>query len=142
MKSNPQQKTIAAASTRSQAVSRTGFWLSALCTVHCLAMPVLAMFLPAITAFLHSHIWFEFGLLAGGFGIGVISVIRGYRLHGSVIPALIMIPALALVGMELAEIAGEMHFLLPVGAGLAAISQFINFRQSAAHHVHTAACRH
>lgn len=98
-----------------------------------MALPVLAVFLPSISAFLHANVWLEFALLAGGFGIGVLTVLKGYRIHSNILPASLMIPALALVGAELAEVAGDIHLLLPIGAGLAAISQMINFRIMAQH---------
>ncbi len=93
-------------------------------------MPFVAALLPSLSAALHGNEWLEFGLIAAGFGLGVYSLVRGYGQHKRVLPSIIMIPALALVGAELADLSGGMHILLPIGAGLAAISQFLNFRYS------------
>lgn len=71
-----------------------GLILSGLCVVHCMAMPFVLIYLPALglqwLAGPHAHYW----LLGLGVFIGAISFLPGYRQHGR-----LWIPLLAVSGL-------------------------------------------
>ena len=118
-----------------QAISdKTAIGLSVLCTLHCLALPVLVVMLPAITAWNlaseEAHLW----LLVAVIPVSVYALTMGCRKHRQ-----FNIMFLGLIGLALLIIAawlghdilGEIgeKTILTIGAAVIAMSHLLNQRQ-------------
>ena len=72
-------------------LDRCGIWLSSLCGLHCLLLPVLVPLLPLLASSMFAQAWFERAILAGSIGIGAIAMSVGvFRHHGRWSPLLLL----------------------------------------------------
>jgi len=62
---------------------------SALCLLHCLALPVVIAFLPALSTWLNSGELFHVLMLAVAIPLSGLTLIVGWRRHGAVAPVVI-----------------------------------------------------
>jgi len=112
---------------------------SGLCLIHCLVLPAILVLAPTLAAFL--AVPEEFHLWALGIAVptSAIALFFGYRRHRTTLPALIVLPGIALLSLgALAAPEEWMETLLTVaGALLLAFGHALNWRamnhQSAAH---------
>ncbi len=74
-----------------------GIFLSALCAVHCLATPILLAFLPALGEQFQSP-WVHGVLLVFVVSIFLVTILRHYRMHKSVLPLVLGIAGIAVLG--------------------------------------------
>ncbi len=107
--------------------------LSALCVVHCLAMPILLVILPSLTMFQLDNEAFHSYLLIGVIPSSLFSLIVGCKQHSFYRVLLIgffglalLISAVFIQGFEYAELLEKV--LTVLGACVIAIGHFLNFR--------------
>ncbi|MGF6845667.1 hypothetical protein QFZ51_000902 [Chitinophaga sp. W3I9] len=75
-----------------------GIGASLLCAVHCALLPLLLTVLPLIGSHVLENEMLEYGLLSFSFGVGCLSLGRGYfRLHRRIAPLLIFTAGFALL---------------------------------------------
>jgi hypothetical protein len=93
-----------------------GSWLdgfaigaSALCLVHCLALPLIFAVAPAATRLLGMPAWFHVAAFAVAVPASALAMLRGYRLHGVLLPVIFATLGLFLLG--LGALAGFRLFL-------------------------------
>jgi len=60
-------------------IGKIGTALSILCSIHCIATPILALFIPALD--LHGADWIELAMIAGIVLLGGSSLMHGYKSH-------------------------------------------------------------
>ncbi|HXH15720.1 MAG TPA: MerC domain-containing protein [Sphingomonas sp.] len=72
---------------------------SAVCMVHCLAVPVLLAALPALATWFHPGEYFHWAILAFAVPTSALALIGGWRLHRAVVP--VVFGALGLILMTL-----------------------------------------
>jgi hypothetical protein len=106
---------------------RTGTWLSLVCTVHCMASPLLVTILPVAGLGFLVHDVTEGLLLAASVALAAVSLCWGFRLHRRWRALLFLVGALGflVVGRWVAEAASE-RALVVVGAGMLTAGHLLN----------------
>lgn len=107
---------------------RAGIWVSALCMLHCLALPIAAILLPfAVQEALHepAHVLF----FTAAFPLALVAFVGGWRQHGRWLPG-----ALGALGVTLLVVALTLHSLetvLSILGGLVLVgAHLLNHRHS------------
>ncbi|WP_416307038.1 MerC domain-containing protein [Neptunicella sp. SCSIO 80796] len=73
--------------TKNGVLDRFGIWVSSLCAVHCLALPVLLPIAPLIGASFFAEAWFERTILSLSLLVGFWALFSGfYRYHRQLYP--------------------------------------------------------
>jgi len=72
---------------------------SALCLVHCLALPLILALAPAASTVLGMPAWFHQAAFALAVPASALAMRRGYLHHGAVLPALLGMIGLVLLGL-------------------------------------------
>ena len=103
---------------------------SALCLVHCLALPVAAAALPSLTALAGAPDWLHAVLLTFALPTSLAALLLGYLRHGAVLPMLSGAIGLGLMGAGLAfhEIRLAETGLTVAGTTLLAAAHLGNWR--------------
>lgn len=114
------------------ALDAAGAALSSLCLVHCLALPLLALAVPALAGALahgheHDHL-LHLLLVALALPVSALAFLRGLRLHGRRVPVALALPGfLLMVAGALAH--GVAVQMLTVSGGLmVAAAHLLNWR--------------
>ena len=89
---------------------------SALCLVHCLALPLVFVLIPTATRLLGTPAWFHLAAFAVVVPVSAVALGRGYRYHGTLLPVGFALLGLFLLG--LGALAG-FRMLLETGASVA-----------------------
>lgn len=107
-----------------------GFSASAICAVHCLAMPFVITLLPVIGLSFLAHPAFEVSLIASGLIIGAFSLSHGYlKHHHNLLPILILSTGFGLIAVGHVEPFEPYEFLIvSFGASLVATAHILNYR--------------
>lgn len=111
---------------------------SALCLVHCLALPVLVMLPPALAAYLALPESFHIGALLFAAPTSIVALAAAYRRHRWALPTRLAAPALALLALG-AFVAPEewIETLLTVTGAIAlAVAHALNWRALPHGHPH------
>lgn len=106
-------------------LDRLGIWISSLCALHCLALPLL----PLLASSMFGEVWFERTILTLSLCIGAVALISGWvKYHGQAYP-LVMLFAGGLIYWH-KDVLGESYepFTIAVGAGLIVAAHWINMR--------------
>lgn len=104
--------------------------LAMVCAVHCMAVPLLAGLLPFVgLSFLESHV-FEFLMIGTGVGLGAYSLSRSFtRDHRNPLPFTIFATGAIAILLAMFLLPHEVEsIVLPIGALLIGIAQFVNIR--------------
>ena len=113
--------------------------LSFMCAMHCIALPLVLMFLPTVTGLLalndeRFHLWLVFAVIP----ISLFAVISGYLHHkGSKVlsvsaAGLVMLVGAVTFGHDVLGETGEVIFTL-LGSGLVAFGHIFNIKLRKAH---------
>jgi hypothetical protein len=116
---------------------RVKFILSITCLVHCLAMPLLVIALPAVSTELLHNAWVELGLVAFGLVVAGSVILKDFlRVHKHVLPALLLVAGFLtqLTGI-FAGGHGVSHAVLILGSLLVATAFIVNWKIKAEHEV-------
>lgn len=110
-------------------LDKLGIWVSSLCAVHCLALPVVVPLLPLIGSTFFAQLWFERTILSISLVIGAVALLSGaLKYHGRFYP----IGLLAMGGIIywFKDIFGESGepFTIATGALLIVAGHWINMR--------------
>ena len=106
-------------------LDRLGIWISGLCALHCLAIPVL----PLLASSVFGEVWFERTILSLSILIGSVALIAGaVRYHGQVYPLILLLTGGAIYWFK--DMFGESGepFTIAVGAMLIIVGHWINMR--------------
>lgn len=126
-------------------LDRLGALGSMLCAVHCALIPMLIAVAPSVGA-----VWlgegFELGFVIFATGLGLFSVIWGYRRHGAVRALGLLLPGLAALWLgvlyrPLHEALLAHAVVMTVGGTLIGLAHLANLRLNHGH-VHDATCAH
>lgn len=127
-------------------IDRLGAFGSLLCAVHCAAIPLAIALAPSLGLASWLDGAFELAFVVFATGLGLFSVILGYRRHGAVRALGLLLPGLAI--LWLAILYGPLHEpLLPhaiamtLGGTLVGLAHLANLRLNHGH-VHDAHCAH
>lgn len=103
---------------------------SALCLVHCLALPILIMLVPALAAYLTLPESFHIGALILAVPTSILALAAGYRRHRWTRPMIVAAPAIALLGLGAFAAPEEWveTALTVAGATALAIAHALNWR--------------
>lgn len=118
-------------SPRQQLFDGLSIGASFICLIHCLALPLLIMLLPALSAFLvvpeSFHVW----ALVFAAPISLLALSVGYRHHRAASPLLIALPGLALMAIGALTTSSQwMETVLTVpGVLLLAIGHALNWQR-------------
>ncbi len=81
-------------------LNKVGFWLSILCTIHCLSMPILISFLPYLgESFLSESA--EIYLVIASAVLAIYLLLKDYRNHQNILPLFFLSIALIMNGLGL-----------------------------------------
>ena len=124
-------------------LDRVGATGSMLCAVHCAALPLVLAIAPAIGAGFASH-GFEVGFIAFASGLGLTSLVLGYRRHRVGRALLLLVPGIALLWT--AVLFEPLHanliahaVAMACGGSLVAVAHLLNLRLAHGH-LRVAAC--
>jgi len=110
-------------------LDKLGIWVSSLCALHCLALPVLIPLLPLIGSTFFAQVWFERVILSISLIIGGIALFSGAsRYHGQYYPLVLLFTGGAIYWYK--DILGEAYepFTIALGALLIVAGHWINMR--------------
>ena len=72
-------------------LDKLGIWVSSLCALHCLALPVLIPLLPLVGSSFFAQVWFERTILTFSLIVGAVALISGaVRYHGKYYPLILL----------------------------------------------------
>ena len=124
----------------SKSIDRIGATGSMLCAVHCAALPLLLILMPALGAGL-AGAGFEIGFILFASAMALSSLILGYRRHRALRALLFLVPGL--VSLWSAVLIPPLHHnviahavAMALGGTLIATSHLINLRLSHTHQRH------
>ena len=127
-------------------LDRLGAFGSLLCAAHCALLPILIATLPSLGVASWFSGSFEFGFVVFATGLGVFSVVWGYRRHRAVRALSLLLPGLLV--LWLGVLYRPLHeSLLPhaiamtFGGTLVGLAHIANWRLNHGH-VHDASCAH
>jgi hypothetical protein len=115
-------------SSLSYLLDKAGMWTSAICAIHCIALPML------ITASAFSGLVFlndpriENSILAGSVLIGTGSLFPSYFHHRKIFPLLVLLFGFLLIGLSRFMVNDNESVLVASGAASVASAHFLNFR--------------
>ena len=125
--------------TRQYLLDKTGMWTSALCAVHCIAVPViLSMSAFSSWAFLHNDYVenVENAVLTISAVIAVSSLVPSYlKHHRRVVPISILLSGFLLIGLSRFKVDVNESVLVFSGATLVASAHFFNYRFCKKYHL-------
>ncbi|MBU2978674.1 MerC domain-containing protein [Alteromonas sp. C1M14] len=110
-------------------LDRAGIWISGLCAVHCLALPVLLPLLPLLGATFFAQVWFERTILSISMLIGGVALTSGaMRYHGQYYPLVLLFTGGTIYWFK--DIFGHHYepFTIAIGALLIVTGHWINMR--------------
>ena len=110
-------------------LDRLGIWVSSLCAVHCLALPVVVPLLPLIGSTFFAQLWFERTILCISLIIGGVALLSGaLKYHGRFYPLGLLASGGAIYWFK--DIFGESGepFTIAIGALLIVAGHWINIR--------------
>jgi hypothetical protein len=105
-----------------------GIVSSIACAIHCAILPLIISTLPLFGINIINNIWFEYGMIAIAFVIGIYALKHGYtKHHNNILP--IVLFSLGIILMLLKQIFHKfMIFFLVPGVTLIVLAHWINFR--------------
>lgn len=106
-------------------MDKLGIWVSSLCAVHCLALPIL----PILATTVFGEVWFERLILSISILVGLVSLLLGsIRHHGQYYPLLFLVVG-GVIYWNKGALGDEWEPLtIAVGAGLIIAGHWINLR--------------
>ena len=110
-------------------LDRLGIWISSLCALHCLALPLLLPLIPLIGSTIFAQIWFERTILSISMLIGAVALLNGaIRYHGQFYPLGLLFSGGIIYWFK--DIFGHDFepFTIAVGAMLIVAGHWINMR--------------
>lgn len=110
-------------------LDRLGIWMSGLCALHCLALPVLIPLLPIISSAFFAQVWFERLILSASLLMGAIALFYGAsRYHGRFYPMGLLAAGGVIYWFK--DIFGHHYepFTIAVGAFLIIAGHWVNMR--------------
>jgi hypothetical protein len=114
-------------------LEKMGFYLSVLCAVHCIAMPLIITLLPFMgSSFLNDHSW-ELFLIGLSMLLGVWVLWSDYQKHQIRLPLLLLVGSFLIKLIELAYLSHHYEYLTaPIGAILIAAAYYLNWKHKEA----------
>ena len=114
---------------RQSLLDKTGMWTSAMCAVHCIAVPIVISFSAFSSwAFLHNDSM-ENVVLATSAAIAVSSLVPSHiKHHRKVLPIFILLLGFFLIGLSRLLVEAHESIMTSSGAALVATAHFSNFR--------------
>lgn len=131
---------------RHRLIDRIGASGSLLCAIHCALLPLLLAVLPSLGVGARLNDGFELAFVAFATGLGIFSLVVGYRRHGSVRALSLLVPGLLALwaGLVVQPVHGTLvlHALvMTFGGTLVGLAHLANLRLNHGH-VHDATCTH
>jgi hypothetical protein len=105
-----------------------GIVSSIACAIHCAILPLIVSSLPLFGINIINNIWFEYGMIALAFVIGLYSLKHGFtKHHHKILPVVLF--SLGIVFLILKQVFHRwmIYFLIP-GVTLIVLAHWINFR--------------
>lgn len=110
-------------------LDRFGIWISSLCAIHCLALPLLLPILPLIGSSIFAETWFERTILSLSLLVGAWALLSGfYRYHRRLYPLFCLLAG-GLIYWNKDILGHSMEpFTIALGAGLLVGAHIANLR--------------
>lgn len=110
-------------------LDRLGIWISSLCALHCLALPVLIPLLPLVSSAFFAQLWFERTILCISLLIGAVALLNGaLRYHGQYYPMALLFAGGGIYWFKDIFGHGMEPFTIAGGAALIVAAHVINIR--------------
>jgi len=117
------------AKTQSTFLDKCGIWISSLCAVHCLALPVMIALLPAVSSAFFAQHWFEHSILFISMVIGAVALSIGiFRHHGQPAPLFLLVSGGVIYWLKDSLGHDIEPFMVLVGASLIIVGHVWNMR--------------
>jgi hypothetical protein len=110
-------------------LDRLGIWVSSLCALHCLALPLLVPLLPLIGSSFFAQVWFERAILSFSLIVGAVALLNGaLRYHGKFYPLGLLFSGGVIYWFK--DIFGHHYepFTIAIGAMLIVAGHWVNMR--------------
>ncbi|WP_315853253.1 MerC domain-containing protein [Alteromonas oceanisediminis] len=110
-------------------LDKLGIWVSGLCALHCLALPLLLPILPFVASSFVAEVWFERTILSLSILVGATALLIGfYRHHRQRYPLFALAAGAAIYWNK--DIFGEAYepITIALGAGLIIAAHLMNLR--------------
>ncbi len=110
-------------------LDKLGMWVSGLCAVHCLSLPILVPLLPLVASSFFAQTWFERTILSVSILVGALALLNGaLRQHGHFYPIVLLFTGAGIYWHK--NMFGESFepFTIAFGALLIALAHISNLR--------------
>ncbi|MCW8106915.1 MerC domain-containing protein [Alteromonas ponticola] len=110
-------------------LDKLGIWVSSLCAVHCLSLPILVPLMPLVASSFFAQTWFERTILSISILVGLVALVSGaLRQHGHFYPIVLLVTGGTIYWFK--NMFGESFepFTIAFGALLIAIAHLSNLR--------------
>lgn len=108
-----------------------GMAASAICAIHCMAMPLILSLGVAHSGHLFHDHTFDIAVIAIGIVIASASLITDYKKHRSLLPLMLVIVGFSVLTYGLTHGHGGIHLWISlIGSGLVSSAHFINWRKN------------
>ncbi|WP_100642725.1 MerC domain-containing protein [Alteromonas facilis] len=110
-------------------MDKLGIWVSGLCAIHCLALPLLLPIAPLVASSFVAEAWFERSILTLSLLVGFSALTIGYfRYHRKTYPVYALIAGGLIYWYK--DMFGEQYepFTIAVGAGLIITAHVMNLK--------------
>jgi hypothetical protein len=116
----------------------TGFWASAICTLHCVAVPILLSFTAFSSLAFLERASVEYSILSVSSIVGIGSLLPSYFRHHRKLQAiyLLVIGFLLIAASRFVLHEGYEAWLTATGAAMVAIAHYVNYRLCKNAHQH------
>ncbi|MDX1706396.1 MerC domain-containing protein [Pseudidiomarina sp.] len=111
-----------------RSIDRTGIWVTTICAIHCLLLPVILPMLSLIGLSFIGETLLERTILGTSIIVGFIALVVGMRQHGRTFPVLFLIAGGVIYWHKNILGASGEPFVILVGAGLIIAAHWINLR--------------
>lgn len=114
-------------------IKRVGFYMSLICAIHCIAMPILITLLPFLGgSFMSNHSW-EIWFIAGSLVFAGVLLWSDFRKHNNPLPLYLLIGTMIVKVLEIAWFGHQFEFLTgSLGASLIALAYYFNWKYNKA----------
>jgi len=122
---------------QSSFIRKAGLWLTGLCAIHCLLVPVFVIALPVVGHYITFSVWVELAVYASVLFIGGGLMLADYKHHKIKMPLILfLVGFITIAGSHFCSILLVSNSLICFGGICLAVGQIANIR------LHKKTCKH
>ena len=118
-------------------MERIGIFLSILCAVHCMAMPLFLIFAPILLASFAYTSFMEWFLVLSSFGLAAVLLYVDFKKHQKILPLILLFAAITIKSIEFLININSLEWVFGILLGVTiGLAYWVNYR-----HKSTCTCK-